>query len=295
VRLLSYCVREAAVGMWRQRGSTVLSALTIMIAMAVLGLFLVVSSSLDRAVATWGAAAEFTIYLRDDITAAQRAALEHLLADSPLVASRAYVSKADALDRFSRDFPDLASSARAAAENPLPASIDVRLRAEQAVSDEVASLATRAGVAEGVADVRYDREWLGRLARAASFVSRMGWALGLVLVIAASLTVTTVVRLSLHARRDEVDILQLMGAPVRLLRGPLVAEGTLHGGLGSAAAVLGLAILCATARAHAASAWPSLVASGIIGGLPWSLAFGLVVGGMAVGCLGGLVASRQVR
>ena len=83
-----------------------------------------------------------------------------------------------------------------------------------------------------MADVRFDRRWLERLGQIATGVRWAGWILGAVLLIASVLTVATVVRLALHARRDEVDIMQLMGAPIGLLRGPLVVEGILQGGAG---------------------------------------------------------------
>lgn len=295
MRTLSFCVREAATGLWRQRGSTALSVLTIAIAMTVLGAFLAATDNLNRAVAAWGAAAEFTVYLRDDVTAEQRSELNRLLAESHLVVSRTYVSKADALRRFARDFPDLAPSVGALEENPLPASIDVRLKPGSSTSEAVESLATRARVAAGVADVRYDRRWLARLASAVSAVVWTGWILGGVLVLAAALTVATVVRLSLHARRHEVGLMQLMGAPVALLRGPLVVEGVLHGGLGATVAVVAVYVAHAALRARLADTLPGLVESGFVAYLPWATALGLVLGGMAVGCLGGIAASRHVR
>ncbi len=292
---LMFCVRQALTGLWRQRGGTALSVLTIAVAMLVLGAFLAVSFNLHRAVARWSAAAEFTVYLRDDITPEQRVAVNRLLADSPLVADRQYVSKADALRRFTRDFPDLAGSAAALEQNPLPASVDVRLQPARASADEVEALAARAAASPGVADVRFDRQWLARLSAIAAAVGWAGWVLGGVLVLAAALTVATVVRLSLFARRDEVEILQLMGAPVALLRGPLVAEGLLHGGLGAAVAAAALYGGHAVLRARLTVAWPAAIESGLLELLPWSAGLALVLGGMAVGCLGGLVAARHVR
>src|SRR5262249_52392168 len=92
----------------------------------------------------------------------------------------------------------------------------------------------------GVADVRYDREWLQRLSRVVTMLRGVGLALGALLTIAAALTVANVVRLGLYARRDELDIMQLVGAPQVYVRGPFVMEGTLQGGLG---AIVALALL----------------------------------------------------
>ncbi len=292
---LKFCVKEAAVSLWRQRGSTGLSALTIAVAIGVLGAFLAVTVNLNRALDAWNAAAELTVYLRDDITPEQRAELNRQLSESTLVAGRTYVSKAEALDRFKRDFPDLAPAATALDENPMPASIDVRLAPGLATSEAVEALATRVGLAPGVADVRFDRQWLLRLAQLAAALSWAGWIVGGVLVLAAVFTVTAIVRLSLYERRDAVDIMQLMGAPVALLRGPLIAEGVMHGGLGSLVAVVGLYAGQFILRGRLPQVMPGVVESGFFAFLPWTTALGLIVGGMAVGCLGGLVASRHVR
>ena len=100
-----------------------------------------------------------------------------------------------------------------------------------------------------------------------------------------------VVRLALYARRDELDIMQLVGAPQAYIRGPFVMEGVLQGGAGAllALAVLGVAYLALRARSLVPLAAALNVSS--IHFLPAELCFLLVIGGMAVGCIGGLVAA----
>jgi cell division protein FtsX len=92
-----------------------------------------------------------------------------------------------------------------------------------------------------------------------------------------------------------VDIMQLMGAPIGLLRGPLVAEGVIQGGAGALAALAALYGVFAAVRGRLlAMIGASPDASGI-GFLPWSAAALLLLIGMAVGCAGGYLAARQVR
>ena len=295
MQALAYCFKEALGSLWRQRGSTALSALTIAVALLVLGAFLLVTSNLERVMSQWSSAAEFSVYLRDDITADQRVALNLLLADSPLVASREFVSKAEALSRFRRDFPDLAAGAAVLDENPLPASIEVRLRSEAARADAIDALALRVRAEPGVADVRFDRMWLERLGAVVRGARWAGWALGGVLIVAAVLTVTTIVRLSLHQRRDEVGIMQLMGAPLSLLRGPLVAEGVLHGGVGASVALILLYGAYRAVRARYDASLGAFVDPALLGFLPWQMSAGLVAGGVLVGVVGGFLAARFVR
>ncbi len=291
----SYSLEEAFASLWRQRVSVILSVFTIAAALFVLGGFLLVTANLDRAVSRWSAAAEFSIYLDDGISQEQRVALNTLLREQPAVASREYVSKADAVLRFKRDFPDLAASLGEMPRNPLPASIEVRLNPARADGATLEALARRLMQSGGVADVRFDRRWLERLGQIASGVRWAGWSLGAVLLLAAMLTVATVVRLALHARRDEVDIMQLMGAPIGLLRGPLVVEGIVHGGAGAVVAMAALYAGYALARGRLLAMLGASADAGSIGFLPGTFGATLVLVGMAVGCVGGYLAARHVR
>jgi cell division transport system permease protein len=143
----------------------------------------------------------------------------------------------------------------------------------------------------GVADVRYDRQWLSRLLSAVTVIRGIGFALGAVLTVAAALTVANVVRLALHARRDEIDIMQLVGAPQVYIRGPFVMEGVLQGGLGALAALTALAAAFLAAKARYLSLLAGDLNLSAVSFLPLELSLLLLLGGMMVGCLGGLVAA----
>jgi cell division protein FtsX len=145
----------------------------------------------------------------------------------------------------------LGSTAGRLERNPFPASIDVRLRADaRAGEDAVNGLAGTLASQPGVSDVRYDRRWLSRLNGIIRFVRTIGIVIVAMLVIAAALTVGNVVRLAAHARRDEIEIMQLVGAPFTYVRGPLVLEGVMQGGAGALVAILALAALFAVVRAR---------------------------------------------
>jgi cell division transport system permease protein len=289
MRALRYAFDEAVASLWRGRGSGAFSTATIALALVVLGAFLIVTSNLERLGTEWSSSADMSVYLNDAVTPAERTAIEGVLETGDIILARVYVSKADALARFRSTFADLASSMDGLGDNPLPASYEVRLRtgADAAVD----ALVAKVRQLPGIADVRYDRQWLSRLVAAVSVIRGLGFALGILLALAAALTVANVVRLALHARRDEIDIMQLVGAPQMYIRGPFVMEGTLQGGLGAvvALAALGLGFLAVRARYLAPLAETINLSS--VRFLPWELCLWLVVGGMAVGCLGGALAA----
>jgi cell division transport system permease protein len=291
---LGYFVSEAWLSLWRGRGASVLSVLTIAIAAFVLGLVLLVGSHVQATVNRWSRSAEVSVYLRDDATAGQRTDIERALRTDKSVAGLDVVSKDQALARFRRDFPDLApATTTIAPDNPFPASFEVRFGPAPPGGPAVERLAARVAALPGVADVRYDRRWLDRLASLGQFVRWAGLGLAAVLLLAAALTVTNVVRLSLHARRDEIEIMELVGAPLAFIRGPFICEGMLQGGLGAVLALVALRAGVALAAPRLSAMAAGLFDVGRIEFLSGAAVAGLIVGAMAVGCLGGLVASRR--
>jgi cell division transport system permease protein len=296
MRALRYFVSEAAASLWRARGSAVLAVLTIAAGLFVLGFFLIVNANLQRVAARWGEAAELSVFLKDDATDSQRKMVDDLIAGSGLAAERQYVSKADALTKFRQEFPDLAPATARLERNPFPASFEVRLRPEAHIAGEaVDGLAATLGGVPAVAEVRYDRRWLSRLSAAMRFVRGIGALIVLMLAIAAALTVANVVRLAAYARRDEIEIMQLVGAPLAYVRGPFLVEGVLQGGAGAILAMLSLAVIFAAARARYGSIAAEALGLGSITFLPAELWVLLIAGGMLLGCLGGFVVARGVR
>lgn len=293
MRALDYALRQGWSSLWHSRGSGAFAILAIALAMIVLGALLLTTWNVERVLAQWSSAAEFSVYLRDDASSEQRGAIEAVIDRSGLVTDRQYVSKADALGRFRREFAELASLTNDFDDNPFPASLEVRVRSDAQEDGRADALVRRVSALPGVADVRYDREWLARLASGLSAVRGAGFGLAVVMALAAAVTVASVVRLGLNARRGELEIMQLVGSPLGFIRGPFIAEGVMQGGFGALVALallwMGLAV---------ASGWWADELSVILEGsslqfLPPRLCAALVAGGMAVGGLGGFAASRH--
>ncbi len=296
MRALRYFIAEAAASLWRGRSSALLAVLTIAAGLFVLGFFLIVNSNLQRLVGRWAESAELSVYLDDAVTPEQLKVIDDLLGNSGLAAERKYVSREEALSRFQQDFPDLAGAADRLDRNPFPASYEVRLNPSvREAESAIASLSSTIGGLAGVADVRYDRRWLNRLNVAIRFVRALAIVIVVMLALASALTVANVVRLAAAARRDEIEIMQLVGAPFGYVRGPFVVEGVLQGGLGALAAILLLWGFFAAARARYGAVAADAIGLGSLTFLPLELCAAMVIGGMALGCLGGFVVARSVR
>jgi len=123
-------------------------------------------------------------------------------------------------------------------------------------------------------------------------VRGVGAFLGGILVLAGVFTISNVIRLTIYAREDELDIMRLVGATRAYVKGPFVTEGVIQGGLGG---------LVAVALLWTALAWLSraLATSDLLGRTAFSVPPGvsilLVVGGMAVGLAGSLLSLARLK
>jgi cell division transport system permease protein len=296
MRALQYFFGEAGESLWRSRRAAGLSMLTIAAGLFVLGFFLMVNANIERLVGRWGDAAELAVYLRDDATAEQTSAVNDILAGSGLAASVQFFSKDEARREFARDFPELAPSAAALDRNPFPASFAVKLNARaQDATAAIENMAATLAPMGGVADVRYDRTWIARLNSTVRVIRGVGLVIVLLMAVASALTVANVVRLTAVARRNEIEIMQLVGAPFAYIRGPFIAEGLMQGGLGALVAVVFLLATFATIRARYGTVMADAVGLTGVAFVPMQVLLLLVVGGMALGCLGGFVVARGVR
>ena len=293
MRAIDYALRHGWASLMRGKGSSVFAVLAIALASSVLGAVGLVTFNADRVLARWWESAEFSVYLRDDATSEQRGMVETLLDQSDAVSGREYVSKDQALARFRREFAELASMTSELGGNPFPASLEVRLQDRTDADGTGESLLRRVATLPGVSDVRYDRAWLTRVGQGLDAMRRVGLALALLLAAAAAVTVASVVRLGMHARKDEIEIMELVGASAAFIRGPFVAEGLLQGGIGALVALvavfvgyrIGMAIWGVDLTVALDGMAPRF--------LPVLLSAALVAGGMLVGGLGGLIASRR--
>lgn len=290
MRRLTMAMHEAAFSLLRAWRSSALALAAIASAVFVLGSFLVVSTAVDAAVGQWSAAAELSVFLLEGVQDDERVAVQRTLEAHPAVREVRAVSPEEARQRFSAAFPDLAPLLTSESAAALPASLEARLQPDTDVP-EVMALADRLRKARGVADVRVDQALLTNIQR----VARVGWivatALSAILVLAAALSIASVVRLSYVARRDEVDVLYLLGAPLSAIRGPFVAEGALQGALGTGVALLLLVLV----HAVVVETYGGALGEFAVPFLPAWLMAALLAGGITVGAWSGFAAVRSQR
>jgi cell division transport system permease protein len=291
VTVAGYALEEALASLWRSGRSALVSIGTIAIAFITLGGFLLLSVNVQGMLDRWLEAAEISVYLQDTATDAERQALEQMLRARPDVAAVEYVSKERALQRFRADFPELADVTSSLSRNPFPPALEVRLRTDADADAAAETLAREVSGRAGVGDVRFDRRWLARLLGVVSSARIAGAVVAGILMLGAAFTVGAVVRLSLYARRDELEIMALVGAPFSYIRGPFIVEGMFLGGLGAMLALVAVSILYSLLGQWIGSDLAGLAGQGQLRFLGYGEIAIMLLGGVSVGAAAGTLAS----
>jgi len=183
-----------------------------------------------------GQASMLHVYLRDNADSSDVFALRQRLAIDPRVISVNYTSKDQAL-QHAQSVPGLPQLAAASDSNPFPASLDVQVKSINDVA-AIDAIVRISPAVDPVYPTSYDRGAYQRIQSVLLGVAVAGIAfLGLLGFVAVTVTINSI-RAAIHSRRDEVAILQLVGAPRWMVRGPFIVEGAITGSLAGAAAGL---------------------------------------------------------
>jgi cell division transport system permease protein len=155
----------------------------------------------------------------------------------PGVAAVRYVGKTEALGTLKQVLGKDAAVVELLPQNPLPASLEITPTAEGATLQGARALVTRLGALPETEEVGGGVDWMDRFAHGQRLLWLFALGVGAVLAGAAILTVATATALVLHARRDEMEIMRLVGAPEHVVRLPLLLQGMMQGLIGAVLAV----------------------------------------------------------
>ena len=244
MKRIAYIAGAAWEGFWRNPVMSIASTLTVSLMLLLFAFFIVTDRGLQAAVMVLESKVEVVTYLEDTAKPSDILALKARIEADPAVTRVDYVTKEQALVRLreiaarKKDF-DLAD----VDTNPLPSSLEVKMASAQETSRLAASLKDEVG--RGVVSEVVDNPTVvGKLLTITRVLSIGGIAvLGMMLFVALFVIVNTI-RIAVHGRRDEIEIMKLVGATDWFVRWPFILEGMLVGALG---ATVSLAIIIAGA------------------------------------------------
>jgi cell division transport system permease protein len=257
------------------------------------GLVLLVLSNVDQKVRRLEDDLRVDVYLRDaQGTEAPSAMIARLEALGGVERVR-YVGKDEALRRYQEWAADLAELVNDLDSNPLPASLEVYVRSGGSAAEVAATVSSTLAGDPGVEEVRFNGDWMQRLESVLELARVGGAGLGVLVFGAAAFVMSSVLRLAVLARSEEIEIMRLVGATPAFIRGPFLVAGAVQGLLSAVLAALAVegvrAMTLAWAGSGSSAALVSLVAAEP---LSPALAGLLLLAGLAVNLIGAFFAVR---
>lgn len=288
--LLGFVLSEAGRDLRRAGRVGVSAILLITLSLGALGVFWLLSLNLGRAVVQWRERLRVVVYLKNEPAPDAVGGLLEKIESAGGIQRLRFIGKAEALQTLKRQLGAQASLVEQLPTNPLPASVEVTPAAEAATPEGTRALIQRLSAFPEVEEIQGGTEWVERVAQWQRLLEGVGLGVGAVLALAAILAVTTGITLALDRRREEMEIMRLVGATERVIRLPLLVQGMAQGVLGAAVALAGL---YATYHLTLPKAEPLI---SLTLGLPrvaffsWPEMTLLLGGGGLLGAIGGLLA-----
>ena len=281
---MKYFVGVTANSLWQYRARNVFSVLIICLSFLIMGIFLSLANNLQYLARELSSNMVVSFYMARDARDAEKKDLERRIRSFPVVSEVRSVSPEEALEKFRKDFPELRDILANLKDNPFPPSLEARLKSTVAGAEAAAFIAEVRRM-KGVEDVQFNKEWVDRMRSLSRLARAVGLFLGGILILASVFIISNVIKLNVLARKNEIEILRLVGAGNLFIRIPFLLEGMILGALGS---LVSLGILFIVIKI-----FPLYVGS--LGALQQILSFryltfsqslGLVTSGAAIGILG---------
>src|SRR3954447_696027 len=233
---LKYVLNEVLVGLWRNVTMTIAMIITMSVSLTMLGASVLMYMQVDQMKTYYYGEIQVSIFLREDVSEAQRTAINQAIETDPLVASKTYETRAEAFEKFKvlwRDSPDFVKSV---GPDSLPESFRVKLKDPeqyQVFADHIKGL-------PGIQDIVDQRELLEKVFRIFNAIQVLALVVAGFMALAALLLVGNTIQVAAYSKRREVAVMKLVGASNWFIQAPFVLEAVVAGLIG---AILGFVFI----------------------------------------------------
>lgn len=211
---------------------------TVTITLFMVGLFSIIVYDIQGVLGSIKSQVEIAVYLKDNISPDLKEYLENEIKSWDEVSELKYISKEQALEKFKEE-NEGSDILKEIQGNPLPASFELKLNDPEKVEQVALRFLDKDGnYIEGVDDVIYGQNYVKKLFSIIAIVSTITILIIIVLLLATIVLIFNTIRLSIYARRKEIEVMKLVGATNWFVRIPFLFEGFFEGFIGSIISVL---------------------------------------------------------
>jgi len=291
--MLGFFFKEALANISRNKWLTLAAVSTIIFTLAICGLFFVIALNMNSILKNWKEDITVLVYLKEDSKDKEINKLEKYLKKVEHVAATKLVSKKEAFKNFSEQSSEIKALLSGFDPSILPASIEITIKEEFQKSDILGSWFKRLKEFKCVDEISYDKNLLDKLSYIVSVLRVVGFIVGVFLCVASVFIISNTIKLSVYERKEEIEIMELIGATRAFIKIPFLFEGLIEGLLGSIISLLILFFSFKYVEAKLFDPMKIFIGSSDITFMPFSYLLMFLFGGILIGTLGGLLASGK--
>jgi len=266
---------------------------TITLALLIVSLFLLLFVNIENAADNWSEKVQVTVYFDKELSPQQQTDIKNRIQTLPATSKVQWVSRDEALKRFKGRLKGQETLLEGIRPEVLPTSFEISLKKNSRSTESVDAYVTKLKAIPGIGEIQYGEEWVRRFNTFLTFMRIVGSLAGGFLVLAVIFIVSNTIQLTIYARRDELEIMSLVGATRLFIKMPFLLEGIVQGIAGG---VLALALLLSVHLLFLHNAGNFLTFNPATAGLsflPPEYIAGLLAAGAILGFLGSLTALRR--
>jgi len=229
VKLWPYFFKQALVNIMSNRGIHTVGLSTMIVSILIFGAFLLLFVNFNNWIQGWGHSLSVSVYLRDGINRATRDEVASFIKSLPRAEIKRFISKKGALRDLKNALGTHSGLLEGLSKNPLPASFEVVFKDIEGHKTDPQVIKKELEKVEGVQEVQYSEEWLKQFEGLMNMVKLIGFIIGGLLCMGVLFIVTNTIKLTIYSRRDEIEILKLVGATDWFVKTPFLLEGMIQG------------------------------------------------------------------
>ena len=237
---LLFFVREAFQGIKNNGFIHLVATGTIAFSLLTFGIFILTVINLDRIFEDWGKRMQVIVYLEVKSNEESISAAKESISRLPQTERVTYISKEHSLKSLKKSLQNQADILDNLEENPLPPSFEVQLKEEHTTQESLQAFVDEVKKFKAVIDVDYGQEWLNKFSAFISMIKLVGMGVGGFLLLATVFIISNTIKLTIYSRREEIEIMKLVGATNFSIQIPFFLEGITQG---FAASLLSLGVL----------------------------------------------------
>lgn len=229
MRTFIYSVQTALKSILRDKWINLLTILSISISLLILSAFVTITMNMDSLLKRWSKSFGLVVYLDDSLNIEAENTLREFFQKDPDIIEVKYISKEEAIEELRLVLGSNAQIIEELKENPLPSSLELKLKTELLNSSFVKQKAAQINIMTGVDEVQYGEKWLSSLNTISRIMKLSATFLGIAISIAIIFITYNTIKIFFYRRNEEIETLKLLGATRGFIRLPFVIEGLIIG------------------------------------------------------------------